>query len=600
MSRVRAWRIGLLTGATICAMAASADGASATTFYVNGSVTASGDCLSPAGACKKIHEAIVKARAVPDTATIEVAAGTYREDIQINAEGDAGLTIDGAGSGTSKATVVEGESGAPTIAAMAPGDPGPTTLENLRIVNPVGDEETALLARHSSLLTSNVTIDMQDSISTGAAVLVEHTTAALDQLTVAGPWTGPAVIGVGSVAITKSSLTTTSAPALIFEQSPEGGGRIDSLSDSTVRSATASIGIESFETDLTIDSSLLLGATKIGVEWTHAGEKQGELTIAGSTIDAGTLGVRDPSPVSDVYAVGGGPPGSQADVRVEGSILMDPQTATGAGEGQLSIACSYSDVPSQKQASTLGGGEIDCADGENGNVTSTPASLFVAPGTDYELLPGSSAIDSVPASAISLPFGLSPSTTDVAGNPRVVDGNGDCVAVQDKGAFELQGHAAACPSPAPPPAPSPAPSSPPLIACAVSSDGCPPFGYLAAAKLSALKISPDSFFAAPSGTTITKAGTKAKNAYGATISYREPQPTMTTFVVGTPAVCKSLPKRPSRPDASRSRRLSAHSFTPARRARTNSTSADGSKAGSSPRAATRLRRSKTTLAAENL
>lgn len=148
------------------------------------------------------------------------------------------------------------------------------------------------------------------------------------------------------------------------------------------------------------------------------------------------------------------------------------------------------------------------------------------------------AIDSVPASAISLPLGLSPSTTDVAGNPRVVDGNGDCVAVQDKGAFELQGHAAACPSPAPPPAP----SSPPLIACAVSSGGCPPFGYPAVAKLSALKISPDSFFAAPSGATIAKASKKAKKAYGATISYREPQPTMTTFVVGTPAVCQKPPK----------------------------------------------------------
>lgn len=67
-------------------------------------------------------------------------------------------------------------------------------------------------------------------------------------------------------------------------------------------------------------------------------------------------------------------------------------------------------------------------------------------------------------------------------------------------------------------------------------------GYPAVAKLRALKISPDSFFAAPSGTTITKAGTKAKKAYGATISYREPQPTMTTFVVGTPAVCKKPPK----------------------------------------------------------
>ena len=59
-------------------------------------------------------------------------------------------------------------------------------------------------------------------------------------------------------------------------------------------------------------------------------------------------------------------------------------------------------------------------------------------------------------------------------------------------------------------------------------------------QLTALRISPDSFFAAPSGATISKTGTK--RVYGTTISYRESQPTTTTFVIGTPAVCKKPPK----------------------------------------------------------
>ncbi len=538
MSRFQVCRACFLTSALAVALAATGtSAASATTFYVNAGVGASGDCLSQASACKKIHEAIVKARTVPDTATIQVAAGTYVEDMQINAEGDAGLTIDGAGSGSSDATIVVGEPGAPTIDATSPGNPGPTTLENLRIVNPVGDEEIALLANRSSLIASNVAIEMQDSKDTEAAIEVNQTSAALDRLTVGGSWTGNAVLGFGSVAITRSSLATTSSAAIVFEQSVEGGGRMDSISDSTVRSATGEANVEGLETDLTIDSSLLLGGTKIGVEWTHVGEKQGDLTVAGSTIDAGALGVRDSLPVSDIYAVGGSPKGSVANAQVQGSILMDPQTATGAGEGQLSIACSYSDVPSQKQASALGGGEIDCADGENGNTTSTPSSLFVAPGTDYELLPGSSAIDSVPASAISLPFGLTPSPTDVAGNPRVMDGNGDCVAVQDKGALELQGHSAACPPGHTPPLVA-CPESPgvcaPLVVCPTSSGSCPPGHPLVplVPVITALKVTPSSFFAAPSGATISKTSkTTTKKTYGTTIAYSDSQAATTTFTV---------------------------------------------------------------------
>jgi len=100
---------------------------------------------------------------------------------------------------------------------------------------------------------------------------------------------------------------------------------------------------------------------------------------------------------------------------------------------------------------------------------------------------------------------VSPSATDLAGNPRVVDGNGDCVALQDKGALELQGHAAACPKPV---------ITPPVPAV-----------------ISALSISPSPFSAAPSGATISK---KAKKKYGATISWRDSQAASTTFTVLRP------------------------------------------------------------------
>ena len=58
--------------------------ASAASFHVNGAVGASGDCLSPGAACKTIMEAIVKGRATGEADTINVAAGTYEEHIQLD------------------------------------------------------------------------------------------------------------------------------------------------------------------------------------------------------------------------------------------------------------------------------------------------------------------------------------------------------------------------------------------------------------------------------------------------------------------------------------------------------------------------------------
>ena len=149
----------------------------------------------------------------------------------------------------------------------------------------------------------------------------------------------------------------------------------------------------------------------------------------------------------------------------------------------------------------MGLGAISCAGGAAGNTEAGAlTSLFSEP-LSYQLSPASSAVDTVPASALSLPGGVAPSATDAAGNQRVVDGNGDCVAVQDKGALELQGHAAACPKAAVLPA---------------------------AGIISALTISPSPFSAAPSGATISR---KAKKKYGATISWRDSQAATTTFTV---------------------------------------------------------------------
>jgi hypothetical protein len=67
----------------------------------------------------------------------------------------------------------------------------------------------------------------------------------------------------------------------------------------------------------------------------------------------------------------------------------------------------------------------------SGDFTDIPA--------DYTPNPSWSGVDSVPASAIVLPIGFLPASTDLLGNARVTNGHGTCTPpLQDKGAIELQ------------------------------------------------------------------------------------------------------------------------------------------------------------------
>lgn len=83
------------------------------------------------------------------------------------------------------------------------------------------------------------------------------------------------------------------------------------------------------------------------------------------------------------------------------------------------------------QGGTAYSGVCTNATGSNGNISSDPA--FVAStSADYHLQAGSPAIDKGLNSAPSLP------ATDLDGHPRVVDGNGDGLAIVDMGAYEYQ------------------------------------------------------------------------------------------------------------------------------------------------------------------
>ena len=369
----------------------------------------------------------------------------------------------------------------------------------------------------SSVTANGLRIEMVRPLSKVEALLTETETPGaswtFSHLEIGGTWGGWGIFAAGGDLTLRDSrvINAAASEAAALRYGGEGDSGTGLLVQRSVLQTgpSAKHSLEVFAGNATVDSSEILGA-KVGIfDEDNAGSAR-TMTLSASTIDAGAPGIAaDAAGVAGVEAFAKGPPGSTANVAIQGSIVLEKQVASAAPGDQANIACGYSAVPSQAQAAGGGAGAIACASGSAGNTEANPlSSLFPEPLSGYQLSPSSSAVDSVPAGTLALPFGLTPSSTDLSGGARVLDGNGDCVPAQDKGALELQGHAASCPKP-PPPSPKPV-----------------------AGIITALTISPTAFFAAPRGASISRA---SKKKYGAKISYGDSQAATATFTILRPA-----------------------------------------------------------------
>src|SRR5262249_47406235 len=99
--------------------------------------------------------------------------------------------------------------------------------------------------------------------------------------------------------------------------------------------------------------------------------------------------------------------------------------------------CTYSDVTNQTFAGTSTAGPINCgtaAGNPAGNTTNSTSSQFVFNlfGLNWHLKDTAPAIDT----GNPAPLAAGESTTDLDGNPRVLNGDSVCPAIRDKGAFE--------------------------------------------------------------------------------------------------------------------------------------------------------------------
>lgn len=383
-----------------------------------------------------------------------------------------------------------------TVAGVGGGDAiraerEPLALSNVT-VNQAAKSSGIFAELPSSAAYTGVAVHMTNPENANAALTQTNGTATIEGLTIDGAWMGPgAMLKGSSYALLDSHLSApaeSKAEVLRYTGSNEGPGLL--VQRSTLagpQTDTSSVFIAGG--NATFDSSAVLGS-RTALTFTNGGPRPKAVTVAASTIDAGVVGAAD----EKAHAISAsGENSAAATVTVVGSILVEPQKAD---HERASVACVDTDAPNQAQAATVSLGAINCATGLSGNTTTPPTGLFAAPTTSLAPAFGSAAIDSVPAGAISLPFGETSSPTDLVGDPRVLDGNGDCVAVQDRGAVELTGHAAPCP---------------------------PVKG-----AISALRLSPSAFHAAPKGPSVAKA------KFGTLITYLDSQAATTTFTVLSP------------------------------------------------------------------
>jgi hypothetical protein len=416
-----------LVAAVFAALAAPSL-ASAQDFCVNAPAGCVGTPVSAAG----LSAALTGAQANGTADRFLLAPGTYAATAFAYQSAEP-LQLIGAGTG---ATVLTGTAG-PVLTLG--GNPA-SEVSGLTLRPATGASSGLKLI---GARAGDVAVDATASPSVGAGVLLvgdtvlDHATVGLN--TVGGP---AVLVYSGNATVSDATLTA-----------PGGYGVADAGGDATVQRSTlvAPQGALTTAGHLAVSDTLIdlrghnPGTVSIGVDAdtsasgsVAASADAERVTIAGATAD--TIGVA----------------AKASDLGRSSAVVLRDSVITGAGVpisreagpgSTATVTTDHSAYAAVDPGHDVGPGSL----AEHDRIAADPR-FADAPYGDFHLAAGSPLIDA------GTPGPLPAGTTDRDGNPRPADGDGDCVAVTDVGAFEFAG--APC-RPAPVASPAPAPPSAP-------------------------------------------------------------------------------------------------------------------------------------------
>jgi len=369
--------------------------------------------------------------------TVLVSPGTYTENLNF-----MGKAITVKSSSGSKSTIVDGNQLGPVVTFIS-GEARTSVLNGFTIRNGLGNVSGGgVYIQNSSptisnnMITANVAaVGGGIEVAGGSPFILNNTITANLHGNSSGGWGGGISLESGS-----SALVVGNTISNHFWTLGLGGGVAINMAGSPILRKNKIVSNTADQSPgggiWIIDSSPTFVQNLVARNTAYFG---GGIYVYLSSTDFAATFAND-TYVSNVGSNGGIIPGDGSSAYLVGfqdnvqffNVIMAATT------GRESLFCSpagalpaFSNTDAFSSSAVGFGGACSTLNGTSGNISVNPH--FADAGrSNYELAAGSPAIDAGDNSAPHLP------TKDLAGNPRIVDGNGDGDAIVDMGAYEFQ------------------------------------------------------------------------------------------------------------------------------------------------------------------